>query len=169
MIVVIMVWWETVIFILVILLMLGGLLGTVLPVIPGIPIIFLAALGYGIIEGFETITWGIIGILAILTGVSLLLDYAATVFGIKKMGGSYFGVAGAFAGMVVGFLAANLPGVIVGSFAGAVLGEMVIGKKSRQALRAGVGSFVGFVMGGVVKFTLGAVMIGIFVWNVLKG
>ena len=87
----------------------------------------------------------------------------------KKMGGSYFGILGAFIGMIVGLF---IPGVgifgfIIGAFIGAFIFELLINKESKRALKAGIGSFVGFLVGGVIKFAIGVVMIGMFIWHVL--
>ncbi len=165
-----MTWWEILTFAMAVLFMLGGLIGTVLPVLPGIPVIFVVSLLYAFIDGFQHISEQTIGIFAVLTGAALLMDYLATVVGIKKMGGSYFGVAGAVIGMIVGFfVGGGLPGLVIGSFVGAVACEMLIGKKSQQALKAGLGAFLGFFLGGVVKFAIAATMIGVFIWKVLTG
>lgn len=163
-----MTWYEILLFIFVILIMIGGLIGTVVPVIPGAPVIFIAAVIYAVIEGFKTIDGSTIGLLAILTGIAMLLDWVALIFGVKRMGGTYFGVLGAFVGLIVGiFFFATIAALIIGPLIGAILFEMLIGRQSRDALRAGLGSFFGFMLGGVLKFAVAATMIGIFVWNVL--
>ncbi|MCK5125232.1 MAG: DUF456 domain-containing protein [candidate division Zixibacteria bacterium] len=161
-------WWEIVLFILSLIIMLAGLIGTLLPIIPGTPLIFGTILAYSLIDGFEAINGNTIALLAVLTGISLILDYLAIVFGVKKMGGSYFGVFGALVGMIVGlFFWATLVAIIIGPLIGAILAEMLIGKESKVALKAGFGSFIGFLVGGAVKFAIAATMIGIFIWNVL--
>ena len=163
-----MAWWEIIIFVCALILMLGGLIGAILPIIPGVPLIFAAALIYAIIDGFQNITGHDLMILLILGGIAMILDYIAMVFGIKKMGGSYWGVLGSIIGMIAGFVfAGGFVGFIIGSFIGAVLFELLAGKKQRQALKAGFGTFVGFILGGVCKLALAATMIGLFVWNVL--
>jgi uncharacterized protein YqgC (DUF456 family) len=85
------------------------------------------------------------------------------------MGGSKAGMFGAFIGMIVGLF---LPGVgifgfVIGAFIGAFLLELLVNKESQKALKAGLGSFIGFLVGGVFKLVIGAAMIGIFVWHVL--
>ncbi len=162
-------WFEILLFILTVAVMLVGLAGVVLPIIPGVPIIFGAALLYALLTGFSTISGQTLIIFAILTVVSIVLDWAASVMGVKKMGGSYAGMIGAFIGMIVGLL---LPGIgivgfIIGAFVGAYAMELLINKDSRVALRAGLGSFLGFLAGGLMKFVIGAIIIGIFVWQVL--
>ncbi len=164
-----MTWTEILIFGVAILIMIIGLIGTVLPVIPGALLIFLTALVYALLTDFKEITSDILIILLIITGVTYLLDWLATTFGIKKMGGSYWGVCGAFLGMIIGLLipGVGIVGFIVGAFVGAFLFELMIGKTTQKALKAGLGSFIGFLAGGVIKLFLAAVMIGIFAWHVL--
>lgn len=149
--------------------MLFGLAGVILPLIPGVPIIFGAALLYALLTGFSTISGQTLIIFAILTIASIVLDWVASVVGVKKMGGSYAGMVGAFIGMIVGLL---LPGVgiigfIIGAFVGACVMELLINKNTRVALRAGLGSFLGFLAGGLMKFVVGVIIIGVFVWQVL--
>ncbi len=160
---------EIALFILAVLIMLAGLAGTILPAVPGVPLVFATALLFAWLTNFDYVDGRTIGIFAIITGVSLVLDWAATTFGVKKMGGSWAGVVGAFIGMIVGLLipGAGIVGFIVGAFVGAVGGELLIGKPTHTALRAGTGSFIGFILGGVLKFALACVMIGWFVWEVL--
>ncbi len=162
-------WFEILLFILTVAVMLVGLAGVVLPIIPGVPIIFGAALLYALLTGFSTISGQTLIVFAILTVASMVLDWAASVMGVKKMGGSYAGMIGAFIGMIVGLL---LPGVgiigfIIGAFVGAYAMELLINKDSRVALRAGLGSFLGFLAGGLMKFVIGAIIIGVFIWQVL--
>jgi len=165
-----MTWLEIALFILTLSIMLIGMIGVIIPMLPGVPVIFAAALIYGIITGFETISGDILIIFGLMTVVSLVLDWVATALGVKKMGGSYLGMLGSFIGMILGLL---LPGVgiigfIIGAFVGAFVFEILIGKKTNEALRAGFGSFIGFLLGGVLKFVIGAAMIGVFVYQVLS-
>ena len=162
-------YYEIIFFIIAVLIMLVGLVGIILPVLPGVPLIFGAAFLYALVTGFRDITGQVILVFAVLAILSFIFDWLAATFGVKKMGGSYAGIIGAFIGMIVGLL---LPGVgvvgfIIGAFIGAFVMEMLVNKESKKAFRAGVGSFIGFMIGGVMKFTIGAVMIGVFVWKVL--
>jgi uncharacterized protein YqgC (DUF456 family) len=162
-------WLEITLFIIALIVMLIGLVGIILPILPGVPLIFGAAFFYALLTGFTTINSQILIIFALLTIISLFLDWLATALGVKKMGGSRAGMFGAFVGMIAGLF---LPGVgiigfIVGAFVGAFLFELLIGKEARDALRAGLGSFIGFLAGGLLKFVIGSVMIGIFIWHIL--
>lgn len=164
-----MTWSEIILFSAALLVMLIGQIGIILPFIPGVPLIFGAALVYAILTDFTVISAQTVIIFGILAVFSVILDWIATAMGVKKMGGSYFGMFGAFLGMSVGFLlpGVGLIGFIIGAFIGAFLFEMLRGKESKVALKAGLGSFLGFLAGGVLKFGIGATMIGVFVWQVL--
>ncbi len=154
-------------FILTLLIMLIGLAGTVIPMLPGLPIMWLGALIYALITGFEKIDWTFLVIFGLLTAVTTLLDYVANLYGAKKMGATRWGVLGAFLGMLIGLFAAGLVGLLLGSFLGAILGEILGGRKGPQALKAGVGTFLGFLSGTMIKFVVGCAMLGIFLWKVL--
>ena len=154
-------------FILTMLIMLVGLAGTILPMIPGLPIMWVGALVYAILTGFEEVGWTYLIVFGALTAVVQLLDYVANLYGAKKMGASGWGIFGAFVGMLVGLFTGGVIGLLVGSFAGAVLGEVLVGKKGSQALKAGVGTFLGFLGGTLIKFVVGCAMLGVFIWQVL--
>ncbi len=159
--------WTVLVFIGTLLIMLVGLAGVILPVIPGVPIIWLGAFLYGLFTGFEEINWNVLGVFAILTGFTMVLDYVANLYGAKKMGATRWGILGALFGMLVGLFAGGLIGLLIGSFVGAVLGEVLAGKAGSQALKAGIGTFLGFLGGTLIKFIVGCIMIGIFLWKVL--
>jgi uncharacterized protein YqgC (DUF456 family) len=162
-------WIEIVLFVITLVVMLVGLAGVVLPLLPGVPIIFGAALVSALLTGFSSISGQTIIVFAILTVVSLVLDWVASVIGIKRMGGSYAGMIGAFIGMIVGLLlpGVGLVGFVIGAFVGAYAMELLFNKDSRVALRAGLGSFLGFLAGGLMKLVIGIIIIGVFVWQVL--
>jgi uncharacterized protein YqgC (DUF456 family) len=159
--------WTVILFIGTLLLMLVGLAGVILPVIPGVPIIWLGAFLYGLFTGFKEINWNILGIFAILTGFTVVLDYVANLYGAKRMGATRWGILGAILGMLVGLFTGGLIGLLIGSFVGAFLGELLGGKTQSQALRAGIGTFLGFLGGTLIKFIAGCIMIGVFLWRVL--
>ncbi len=155
-------------FVLTLLIMLFGLVGTILPVVPGLPIMWGGAMIYALLTGFEKIDWTYLIIFGALTVAVQALDYVANLYGAKKMGASGWGILGAFLGMVVGLFTGGLLGLLLGPFVGAVLGEILMGRKTAsQALKAGVGTFLGFLGGTLVKFAVGCAMLGVFLWNVL--
>ncbi len=157
---------EALIFIAVLLIMLIGLTGIFLPILPGVPLILGGAILYGILTGFKEITVNLILVFTGLTVFSLVIDYLANYLGVKKMGGGKAGAMGAILGLILGIFV-GVWGIVIFPFLFAVFFELLAGKKETQALKAGTGAFLGFLFGGLVKFILGCIMIGIFIWRVV--
>jgi len=145
------------------LIMLGGLAGIVLPIIPSTPVIWAGVFLYAVCDGFESISWSLLLIFAILTIVSLALDYLGGVIGAKKYGATRWGLIGSVIGGIAGFFMGGIIGLIFGPFFGAVLFELVFGKDLRGAFKSGVGTLVGFLGGVIVKLVISVVIIGIFI------
>jgi uncharacterized protein YqgC (DUF456 family) len=154
---------DIILWIFVIALFLIGLVGTILPTLPGTLLIFAGALGYGIFTGFEEVT---LWVLAALAGISIgaqVLDYVAGAYGAKRFGASKYGIWGAIIGGILGLIILNIVGLIVGVFLGAIVPEILLGQGLKESLRIGWGSLLGFLGGTLMKFILGLLMIGIFV------
>lgn len=142
-------------------LVLIGFIGSILPVIPGPPISWVGLLllkwtdyiaDHG--EAYGNALWILLFFVILVT----ILDYVVPIMGTKKYGGSKRGVWGATIGVVVG-LFFGPPGIIIGPFLGAYIGEITTGKKERDALRAAWGSFVGFLLGvGMKLMVCGAIL-----------
>lgn len=154
--------------VLVILLMLAGVLGSVLPFMPGTPLIFLGAFIYALSTDFDPVGGWHLLTLAAIVALTYALDYLAGALGARKLGGSRWAVAGAILGGIVG-LFFGLIGIIVGPVAGAVLFELVYRKEVSAGLRSGAGAVIGIVLGGVAKFSLAVVMVGLFAYWTLRG
>jgi uncharacterized protein YqgC (DUF456 family) len=150
-----------------VIIMLVGLAGTVLPMLPGLPIMWVGAFIYALLTGFQEIGWTFLGVFGVLTAVTTLLDYVANLYGAKKMGATGWGIFGALVGMLAGLFAGGLIGLLLGSFLGAIVGEILGGRKGSQALRAGVGTFLGFLGGTLLKFVIGCAMMGVFLFQIL--
>ncbi|MBN2236217.1 MAG: DUF456 domain-containing protein [Bacteroidales bacterium] len=136
--------------ILAIILLLVGLAGAILPVIPG-PIISylgLVSLYFSTHQPYSDRFMFIWAALAI--GITAL-DNIVPILGTKKMGGSKKGVWGSVIGLVFGLLFLGPFGILIGPFVGAVLGELIGGKELNLALKAGFGSFLGFLTGTILK------------------
>jgi uncharacterized protein YqgC (DUF456 family) len=143
-------------------LVLVGLLGLVLPAIPGAPLIFAGLLVAAWAEDFVHIgVWTII-ILALLTLLTYGVDLWATMFGAKRFGASKQAVIGAIIGSIVGIFL-GFPGVIFGPFIGAVAGELLAQRNLQQATWSGIGATIGLVLGAALKLAMAFAMIGIFV------
>ena len=158
---------QTLILILAFILMFLGLFGSVLPGLPGAPLILLGALLYAWHTGFAAVTWSVLLWLLILTILSYFLEFLASVFGVKKLGGSRWGMAGAFLGGIIGLLAGGLVGVLVGPFLGAFLLELIKTEDPGRSLKSGFGSLAGFLAGVVGKLILAVIMIGIFLVKII--
>ncbi len=140
-----------------IILIILGILGCILPVIPGPPLSFGGILilhytKWGLING-EILLW-----LGIAAGVATVLDYIFPIWATKKFGGSKRGVWGATLGLVVGLFIFPPFGIIIGPFVGAFLGEMSANNNSKLALKSALGSFIGFLFGTGLKFAVSGVI-----------
>ena len=138
-----------------------GLVGLVLPGLPGAPLILLGLILGAWAENFTHIGLGTILTLTLLAGLTYAVDFWATIFGAKKFGASSRAVIGALIGVAAG-LFLGLPGVIFGPFIGAVIGELSARRGLQQATRAGIGATIGLVLGAALKIAMAFAMIGIF-------
>ncbi len=147
-------------------LILTGIAGMILPGLPGALLIWLGIVAYGFLNPnvHWTITFFLIeGLLALLTYV---VDYLATIWGVKKFKGTKAGAIGAVMGMFFIFIMGPL-GLIIGPFIGAVMGEIIAGGEMRQALSSGFGTFIGFLVATFVRLLLCGIMISWFVAKVI--
>lgn len=140
-----------------------GLLGCVLPVIPGPPISFLGLLMLQIAEK-GTFTSNFMWWMAFLAIFVTVLDYIVPVWGTKKFGGTKRGAWGATIGLIVGLFIGPI-GIILGPFAGAVIAESIGGRESKEAFRAGFGALIGFLTGVGLKLMAS----GFMTWYFFKG
>jgi uncharacterized protein YqgC (DUF456 family) len=146
-----------------------GVLGTVLPIIPGPIVIFAAALIYALLERFQTIGWPTLVVLGVLTAVATTADIWASSIGAKMGGASGWSVVVGLVGGLVGLVFLSLPGAILGAVAGVLLTEIIRVKDFRSALKAGSGWAIGWVLSTILQLVIGLVMVVIFVWQVAQG
>jgi uncharacterized protein YqgC (DUF456 family) len=142
-------------------LVLAGLLGLLLPVLPGPPLLFAGLLVAAWAEDFAYVGAGTLTVLAALALLSYAVDFAATALGAKRFGASKRAVVGAAVGAIVG-LFFGLPGVLFGPFIGAVIGELTAQSGLGDAGRAGLGATLGLVLGVAGKLALAFSMLGLF-------
>lgn len=145
-----------------IILMITGIIGCVLPFLPGPPLNYIGLLLLHITERYQFSTEFLV-FWAIITAIVYGLDLVIPVWGTKKFGGSKYGIWGSVIGLLAGFFFFPPLGIIIGPFAGAVIGELFAGKDSGAALKSGFGSFVGFITGTVLKIAASGVMTWYFV------
>jgi len=144
-------------------LMAVGLLGVVLPGLPGIPLSWLGLFIYALGTGFERISIATVVVFFILTVLTLVLDFVAPMLGAKKYRASKLGIFGAFLGFTVGIFVLGFWGIILGPFIGAFLGELIARKEPKQALGSALGAFLGFVAGTLFKIIVILIMAGFFI------
>ena len=152
---------AVVIWTLAVLLVVVGLVGVVLPAVPGTILIFAGLLLAAWADGFARVGVFTITLLGILTVATYFVDVAMMALGMKRLGTTRRAAAGAAIGALAG-LFFGLPGLIIGPFAGAVVGELTVQRDWRRAGRAGVAAWIGFVIGTIVKIGLAFAMVGIF-------
>jgi uncharacterized protein YqgC (DUF456 family) len=152
-------WW-----LLAILIVVAGLAGTVVPALPGVPLVFAGLFVVAWIEGFEVVGWGTLGVLAALTVVAVILDFAASAAGARYLGAGSRAFWGAALGAVVGVFF-GLAGMLLGPFIGAVIGELSAGSDLVRSGKAGVGAWLGVVVATALKLAIAFLMIGLVLFR----
>ena len=145
------------------LLLLVGFIGCVIPGIVGPPFSFLALILLSVAKRWEPFSPTFLLIMAALTIAVTVLDYVVPAAGARKFGASKFGIWGAIIGMLIGLIFAPPLGMIIGAFVGAVVGELMVGKQSLDALKAGWGVFVGVMLGIILKLIASGIMTFYFI------
>ncbi len=140
-----------------------GIIGCVIPGLAGPPFSFLALILLSIAKRWEPFSPSFLIAMAALTIVVTALDYIVPAAGAKKYGASKFGFWGAVIGMIIGIIYIPPLGMIIGAFIGAFVGELLIGKQSSAALKAGWGVFVGVMIGILLKLIASGVMTFYFI------
>lgn len=144
------------------LLILTGVLGSVLPIIPGPPIAWVGLLILQFTE-YANPSWTTVIIMAVAMIIIVVLDVMIPIWGTKKFGGTKAGVRGSTIGLVVGLFFGPI-GIILGPFAGALIGELIMNREdSKKAFKSALGSFVGFLLGTGIKLVYGGFVIWLFV------
>jgi hypothetical protein len=144
-----------------IILMILGIIGCLVPVLPGPPLSFLGLLLLHFTRFGHFTGWTLITFAGISIAVSIL-DYLVPVWGTKKFGGSKYGTRGAAIGLIVGLFFGPV-GIIVGPLIGSIVGELIFRDDFRYALKAGFGSLIGFLAGVGLKLAASLIMTFYFV------
>jgi uncharacterized protein YqgC (DUF456 family) len=150
------------------LLFVAGLVGSVVPWMPGPPFVLAGAVVWALATDFETLGWGRLAILAALTALSVVLEFVTTAVGARRYGASRWGMLGAIVGALVGVFFGPV-GLIVGCVAGAVGAELLRGSELAASVRSGVGALVGLIAGLVADLVVCVTMIGLFLVWVWRG
>ena len=155
-----------------------GVIGAMIPGLPGSSIILVAILGWSIYTGFAGIGWAMILIFIVLI-LSAVVEYVALYFGAKQSGASKWSQYGAIAGMVLGFVGllpavpfgGPLIGVLFGAIIGAFVGEYAYrsnlqgSARIQQALKASAGVVIASLVGNIIEALLAALAVAIFIYS----
>ncbi len=154
------VWWFVAVIVMAV-----GLIGTVLPFMPGTTVILAAAIVHRFIVGAENgMSWWMLAILVLLTLISYALDLAGSYVGTKYFGASRWGVAGMLVGVVVGIFTGFVT-LLVAPVLGAIVGEIIAGQRLLKAGKAGWGALLGNLAGMVAQLAIGLTMVILFLMN----
>lgn len=157
---------QSLLYIVAAILIVVGILGVILPALPGLPLVFGGMLLAAWNDGFERIGVWTLVILGVLTVLSLLIDIVATSMGAKRVGASRLAIVGAMIGTVVG-LFFGIVGVFIAPFIGAVAGELLHRRRLERsdvghAAKVGLGTWFGILLGVISKLALAFAMLGLF-------
>ena len=142
-------------------LILAGLAGTVLPVLPGTVLVWGGILLGAWIDDFARVSVTTVVVISVLAILAWGLDYAAGLLGAQKAGASKLALMGAALGTVVG-LFMGLVGVLFMPLVGAAVGEYIARKDEARALKVGLATWVGIMLGLLAKVVLSFIMVGVF-------
>jgi uncharacterized protein YqgC (DUF456 family) len=139
----------------------AGLVGAIVPALPGIPLIFGGIWLIAGVDGYHHLgLWWLLGI-AVIGTIGLTVDLLAGALGAKRVGASKQAVWGALVGTVIG-LFFGLPGVLLGPFVGAVLGELASGNSVLRSTHVGVSAWFGLLFGTIIKLVASLMMVALF-------
>lgn len=148
------------------LMLLLGLLGTIVPLIPGMSLIFVALLVYSWFDGWQTFSWLYLAFVGFLTTVCSLVSYGTSVIGAKKFGVSTKGLIGALVGGVIGMLIFSVPGMAVGAVLGAIIAELWLQKRTlTESMTVAAGVFLGIAAGTALQFM---VALAVVAYSIVK-
>jgi uncharacterized protein len=144
-------------------LALAGLAGCIIPVLPGPPLGFLALLILSYAKEWEPFSAGFLVAMGALTLFATAADYFLPALGAKQYGASRLSLRISIVGMFIGAFLIPPWGMFLGSFLGAIAGELLAGKKGYALLRAGWGVFLGNLLGMGLKLSLSAAMLFFYI------
>jgi len=146
----------------------GGLVGAIAPMLPGIPMVFGGIWLAAAVDGYRHVgLWWLLGIGA-LGAVGIAVDFVAGTLGAKRVGASRRALWGAALGTLVGMFF-GIPGLLLGPFIGALLGELASGNSPLRAAHVGAATWLGLLLGTLVKLVISFVMTGLFALALLLG
>lgn len=159
---------DIALYVLAALLIVGGLAGSVLPALPGLPMLFGGIWLVAALDGYRHLGLWWLLIIGALGAVGVLVDFVASTLGAKRVGASRLALWGAGLGTVIGMFF-GIPGLLFGPFVGALGGELASGTSVLRSAHVGVGTWLGLLFGTLVKLVISFVMVGLFGLAMLFG
>lgn len=145
-----------------IVLMAIGLVGTVVPALPGMGLVFLGILMYAASTGFEAISPVTVGMFGVIAFLGWLASFLGSVWGARMGGGKGAALGGTIVGAIAGVILLGPPGLVIGAFLGGLLGALISGKQQEQAVKIALYSVFGILGGAIMQFVLALALIGSF-------
>lgn len=146
------------------LLVLVGLLGVIVPLLPGTTLMLLGFVIHKLLLP-DALTWGLLAWIAVAWFASVLVDFAGVLVGTRLFGGTRWGMAGASGGAFIGMFF-SLPALVLGTIFGAVVAERYAAKRTHQdSLRAGMGAAFGFILSTGGRLFCAFVMVALFLYG----
>ncbi len=139
-----------------------GLLGTVLPVLPGTVLVLAGVILGAWIDDFARVGVGTLLLVGALAVLAWLVEWAASLLGAQRAGASRLALLGAAIGTVLG-LALGLVGVLFMPLLGAAVGEFLARRDQQRALKVGLATWLGLLAGMLAKVVLAFTMVGVFI------
>ncbi len=156
--------WQIVV---AVLLVVVGIAGTVLPMLPGVPLVFAGLLLAAWHDGFDQVGIVTMVIIGAITAMAWAVDFFASVVTAKKAGASKYALWGAGIGALVGIMG-GIPGIIIGPAIGAIIGELITHKDTTKATTVGIAAGLGFVLALAIKIVLVLTMLAVFAYAYYK-
>jgi uncharacterized protein YqgC (DUF456 family) len=151
---------TTALWIVAVLLIVVGVAGTVLPALPGIPLVFGGVLLAAWIDDFQRIPGWVVGVLAVLAVIGVAVDYLAAAVSARRVGASRQGIVGAAIGTLAGIFS-GLWGLLFMPLVGAAIGEFLAHRDALRAGKVGIATWFGLLIGTAVKLAVAFTMVGI--------
>jgi uncharacterized protein len=156
--------WQLIVAILLVVI---GIAGIVLPLLPGVPLVFAGLLLAASIDGFAKVSILTMVIIGVIAGLAWVVDFVSSMLTAKKAGASKQAMWGAGIGALFGILG-GIPGLIIGPAVGAIIGELIANKDTSRASTVGIAAGLGFVLALAVKVLLTLTMLAIFAFAYYK-
>jgi uncharacterized protein YqgC (DUF456 family) len=153
---------STVLWIIAVLMILVGIAGTVLPALPGVVFVFGGIALAAWIDDFALISGWTLGVLAVLTAIGFAVDFVAQMLSAQRAGATWQGITGAAVGTLLGVFT-GLWGLLFMPLAGAAVGEFISHRDALRAGKVGLATWVGLLVGAVLKLAIVFTMVGIFI------